>query len=437
MHNTTFVNYQAAFYGCAWCVAWRGGYEIELWNVTMVNVEDVAHFKNGVGGILIDGDGSVTGFPGGSIAPPTGQFRANSNCTVSPTARYTVCSDVVRRVNVGVNKWTSPWWDTNIMKHYPLIIVADITEQDLSEDWSDWNRDKPESTRSCGLGALCGVQHYGAALGAEACFEQAPKNKYSFMALVGRKYLVSFVDQNFIRATADVEMSVTKMRADEVILFQFTHRPPLYPRLPIRAAVTQGSVELWGELKPQFGAWSPPVILPDYRLVDHISGDELSEPCAAGVVETMAFPGSCDHGAYGNGLEAPQLADEPSLRTLRVVNSTRYGAGGTGAFKGLSWPLKLEATGRTDNGGFLHPMSGSLQWRGGATIAAGGVSSSMYRAYCAAATTEPSVVEGVVVGAEMEIMECLASEDAKGPTGTNLQRFKFGYDWTGVRERLL
>ena len=38
VRNSTFVNYQAAFYGCAWCVAHRGGYEIELWNVTMLNV---------------------------------------------------------------------------------------------------------------------------------------------------------------------------------------------------------------------------------------------------------------------------------------------------------------------------------------------------------------------------------------------------------------
>ena len=101
--------------------------------------------------------------------------------------------------------------------------------------------------------AWCGVcvDTYLLANSTPSVRAQAPKGKYSFMALVGRKYLLSFVDQNFIRATADVHVSATKMRADEVILLQFSHRPPLYPRLPMRASVYQTSVELWGELEPQ------------------------------------------------------------------------------------------------------------------------------------------------------------------------------------------
>jgi len=57
-----------------------------------------------------------------------------------------------------------------------------------------------------------------------------------------------------------VRISVTKMKPDELILLQFCQRPPLYPRLPLRASVAQSSVETWGELDPAFGAWSPPVV---------------------------------------------------------------------------------------------------------------------------------------------------------------------------------
>ena len=31
------------------------------------------------------------------------------------------------------------------------------------------------------------------------CFEQAPEMKYSFLAMVGRRYLITWVDQNWIR----------------------------------------------------------------------------------------------------------------------------------------------------------------------------------------------------------------------------------------------
>ena len=71
--SSSFFNYQAAFFGCAWCSAHRGGYEMGFENVSLVNVEHVAHFKHGVGGIIVDRDGSLTGFAGGTVVPPTGQ----------------------------------------------------------------------------------------------------------------------------------------------------------------------------------------------------------------------------------------------------------------------------------------------------------------------------------------------------------------------------
>ena len=45
-----FANYQAVVYGCAWCVAQRGGYEMDFENITFEGVEHIAHFKHGVGG---------------------------------------------------------------------------------------------------------------------------------------------------------------------------------------------------------------------------------------------------------------------------------------------------------------------------------------------------------------------------------------------------
>ena len=81
--------------------------------------------------------------------------------------------------------------------------------------------------------------------------------KYSFLAMVGRRYLITWVDQNWIRTTADVSMTVNKMAADEHIVFQFSQRPPLYPRLVTRSRVWVKSPELWGEQQPRLGAWSP------------------------------------------------------------------------------------------------------------------------------------------------------------------------------------
>ena len=92
-------------------------------------------------------------------------------------------------------------WDTNIMKHFPLLIAANITEVDLPvwyldlsclamflcvlltartryPRWKHWNRYKPEGVVSCMSDGFCGLEHAATPKGAEACFEQAPKNSY-------------------------------------------------------------------------------------------------------------------------------------------------------------------------------------------------------------------------------------------------------------------
>ena len=50
--------------------------------------------------------------------------------------------------------------------------------------------------------------------------------------------------------------SAPMLKADEHMILQFTHRPPLFPRLVTRARVLQQGPEAWGELPPQIGAWS-------------------------------------------------------------------------------------------------------------------------------------------------------------------------------------
>lgn len=198
-------------------------------------------------------------------------------------------------------------------------------------------------------------------------------------------------------------ISVTKMRPEEVMVLQFTHRPPLYPRLPMRASVAQTSVELWGELEPRFGAWSPPPNIPVYKkaLQDH-RGDELSDPCALGAIVSLDHPGSCYKGAYESnlGYEARELAVDPSVAQLAAGNLT----------------LELEATGRTDNGGFLQPSSKAVKWLRGATVVAAAATKAMYRAYC----VELSVAPILAGGNALNLGVC------KPKASQGLQRFKFG-----------
>mmetsp|Transcript_37932 Transcript_37932/g.84769 ORF Transcript_37932/g.84769 Transcript_37932/m.84769 type:complete len:194 (-) Transcript_37932:497-1078(-) len=165
-------------------------------------------------------------------------------------------------------------------------------------------------------------------MGKMDCFEQAPKEMHSFFAMVGRKYLITFVDQNFIRVTADLTALAYKMRPDESMVLQFTHRPPLYPRQPIRASVAQGPTGLWAELPPKLGAWAPEPVMPQYdlSLEDH-SGDALADPCASGVFRTSAFPDSCNAGSF----EAPELAQDPDISQLNEANAVPATSAPTGA----------------------------------------------------------------------------------------------------------
>jgi len=94
---------------------------------------------------------------------------------------------------VAIESWTSPWWDTNTKKLYPLLIAVDVTNEHLDEAWDKWNRYMDETRLSCMNDGACGLEHGATPLGAQACFEQAPKFQYSFLAAVGRRYFVTWV----------------------------------------------------------------------------------------------------------------------------------------------------------------------------------------------------------------------------------------------------
>ena len=116
-------------------------YNIEFYNASFHNVEHVAHFKHGVGGLIVDGDGSLgTGSPNGTVVPATGQFRLNTNCTQHPSGRFTLCRNPVRRVNMAISKFTSPYYNDRFMNLWPLLITIDITDENMDLFWKKWNR---------------------------------------------------------------------------------------------------------------------------------------------------------------------------------------------------------------------------------------------------------------------------------------------------------
>ena len=421
IHNTTFANYQAAFYGCSWCVDNRGGYELKLTNTSLVNVDHIAHFEHGIGGIIIDVDGSMTGVSNGYIVPPTGQFRTNPHCYQTGDNTYTICSRPIRRVNFKAPTFTSPYWNLNNMKKFPLMIANDITDLNLTKQWDAYRRYPDESETACqgeGADTRCGLEHYGAGWGAQACFEQAPKNGHSFLAMVGRKYLITWADQNFMRVTADVEVGVLRMQPDEVIGLQFTTRAPIdfsAGYVPRYASVSQGPVELFMELTPKVGAWSFPPKMPtwDAAYADH-GGDGLADPCAsASTYVTAAVPSTC--GAAGNFFEAPELASE-----LEMVGIT-----GSGYSGGLS--ATVAATGRTMTGGLLHPFSGSAYgWSDESTVSGGSITDKHRKGWC------------VKVGAasskfgDSQPLGLAPCGVGTGRAGGASQRFKWGYTWDNV-----
>ena len=97
------------------CVAYRG-YEMEFWNVSMYNVDHIAHFKHGVGGILIDGDGSL------GVDREAILCHLQANFATIQTAQSNIPA-MLPVLQQSASMWgdtlTSPFWNTRD-KNYTL-----------------------------------------------------------------------------------------------------------------------------------------------------------------------------------------------------------------------------------------------------------------------------------------------------------------------------
>ena len=70
--NCTVSRHQAAFFGCAWGSIGRGGYETEFEQMTFKNVGQIASWYHKYSWIMVDIDGSLTGYAGGRLVPRSG-----------------------------------------------------------------------------------------------------------------------------------------------------------------------------------------------------------------------------------------------------------------------------------------------------------------------------------------------------------------------------
>lgn len=154
---------------------------------------------------------------------------------------------------------------------------------------------------------------------------------------------------------------------------------------------------------------------------DH-TGDALADPCASGAVVTESYSDSCDRGEYQytGGFAAPQLAADPNITLPGGGSGAR--AMGAGSSEGHSIALTMAATGRTNNGGQLHPNSGSVFYAR-STYGASNALPYMYENLCVEADATPSLSDEE--GVALSWGEC----GTRFSDQNHLQRFKFGYDW--------
>jgi len=163
-----------------------------------------------------------------------------------------------------------------------------------------------------------------------------------------------------------------------------------------------------------------PIFAEPYK--DH-TGDEAVDPCASGAVVTETYAGSCHNGEYEEtgGFAAPELSADPNVTLLGGGAGAGVLGGSNGVANGIA--LTLAASGRTNAGGLLHPNSGSVYYSG-TTYSADEALPYMYANLCVEVVETPSMdnEEGVSV----ELGECATRFSDEN----DLQRFKFGYDWT-------
>ena len=127
---------------------------------------------------------------------------------------------------------------------------------------------------------------------------------------------------------------------------------------------------------------------------------------------TQTYPGSYYNG--DSGFEAPQLSVDPNITFMR---------------ESIGITLTLAASGRTNGGGQLHPNSGSVHYSG-ITYGANDAQPHMYANLCMELARTPSFDDED--GVPLSWGEC----GTRSSPEINLQRFKFGYDWTSSHNQV-
>ena len=343
--NVHFESYEAALWGCAWCVDLRGGYEQNFEKVTMTNVDRAVTWRFMNAGIVRDLDGSLTGtdmslLPTGttvSVVPPGPMFDDTEGCEIfrgfsylhGELNWYAVCTISVRRVVIKP-KFYSVYFNTETLFQFPYIQIKDITEHASGAHGSKANFD-----------ALKSVSF---AKGPTSCFPQVPEEDYMILLPMNRHLSLFWFDAYDILVTGGVEIQVKDMKFNETLLFTMTMNPPYEnPLYRVWTSVTSG----WdrsNEQGPSKG-WQGPPEIPPYKLnaramswQDQCSqkefeeGAEGCEKCARGI----DYLGGCAGNKWDEktGLE---LARRPNIGDKTVRNKPR---------------------GMTSEGGFLSAING-------------------------------------------------------------------------------
>jgi len=351
--NIHFANYEAAVWGCAWCVDLRGGYEQSFEKVTYSNVDRVATWRFANAGIINDLDASMS-WPwlsvqmkekvnnnevsGALSVVPFGQFYRNTypDCEAHTSLGsvfsvfqhwYVVCSIPVRRVTFSVDFY-SVYMNSNRLFQFPYIQLKDITDH---------------VHRGGDMEAFDNLASTSMGKGPTSCFPQSPSG-YMLLAPVGRHMSLQFYDQNEIRVSAGVSIQVKDMEPDETMIFSITMNPryenPLY-------RAWSSSTDGWNRFNEQGPSkgWQGPPELPDYKLNsramrwsgacsqdDFESGKEGCKKCANGI----SYLGGCAGNTWDEktGLE---LRRRPDPSDKKIISKPR---------------------GLTSEGGFLSPVNG-------------------------------------------------------------------------------
>jgi len=431
--DVTFMNYEAAVWGCSWCIDNRGGYEQSFERITYKNVDRVATWRHDQAGILIDLDGTLggKGLVNSRIVPSAPHFGANPDC--SPFIQtnklrgeqtwYYICEKPVRRVSFWP-EYYSTYYNYEKFFLFPNLIVRDIT-------------DKGE-----GMAEYKALPSTRIPQGPHSCFEQAPNEGFSLLLSTDRHYYFEFRDTYDHVVTAGIsEINSMNQKAYETILLSIGMNPPFENPL-FRSWVKPNKYSFRGENPPNKG-WAPPPVLPTYSISSEYDPERCTsiedysnparpecEPCAAGI----DWLGGCDF--TGNQPDfAPELMGRPKI--------------GSDGFL-------AKATGRTTEGGLISPWNGAPSFMGSydyqtigvcgsAAACSGKLHPTTYKQNCLVVDTLQyeygSAVSGTVRMSECNSgrswdkrkSEILETSTSCGAWGADcLDRWRFDYDYLAI-----